>query len=71
MGHPRPLFLIYFRSFQTIYRIKTVDFSVIRTRIVWVEGEQADHLTTTKAQATFNSLVRNLEIGRDWVWLSW
>ena len=28
-------------------RIKTVDFSGIRTRIVKVEGEQADHLTTT------------------------
>ena len=42
MGHPRPLF-VYFRSFQTIYRIKTVDFSRIRTRIIGVEGEHADH----------------------------
>ena len=49
MGHPRPLF-VYFRSFQTIYRIKTVDFSGIRTRIVGVEGEHADHLNTTTAQ---------------------
>ena len=46
MGHPRPLF-DYFRSFQTIYRINTVGFSGIRTRIVGVEGEHADHLTTT------------------------
>ena len=38
-------FSIHFHSFQTIYRIKTVDFSRIRTRIVGVEGEQADHLT--------------------------
>ena len=31
MGQPRPLF-VYFHSFQTIYRIKTVYFSGIRTR---------------------------------------
>ena len=37
----------YFRSFQTIFRIKTAYFRGIRTRIVRVEGEQADHLTTT------------------------
>ena len=29
------------------YKIKSVDFSWIRTRILRVEGEQADHLTTT------------------------
>ena len=29
--------------FQTIYWIKTVDFSGIRTQIVRVEGEHADH----------------------------
>ena len=49
MGHPRPL-IVYFRSFQTIYRIKTVDFSGIRTRIVWAEGKHGNHLTTTTAQ---------------------
>ena len=49
MGRSRPLF-VYFRSFQTIYRIKTVGFSGIRTRIVGVEGEHADHLNTTTAQ---------------------
>ena len=49
MGHPRPFLFVYFRSFQTIYRIKTVDFSGIRTQIVGVEGEHADHLTTTTA----------------------
>ena len=49
IGLPRPLF-VYFRSFQTIYRIKTLDFIMIRTRIVRVEGEHADHLTTTTAR---------------------
>ena len=48
MGHSRALF-VYFRHFQTIYRIKTVDFSGIRTRIVRVEGEYADHFTTATA----------------------
>ena len=48
-GHPRPL-LVYFGSFQTIYRIKIVDFSEIRTWIGGVEGDHADHLTTATAQ---------------------
>ena len=46
MGHSRPLF-VHFRSFQTIDSIKTVDFSGIRTWIVGLECEHADHLTTT------------------------
>ena len=49
MGQPRPLF-VYFRSFQTIHRIKTVDFSGIQTRIDRAKGKNADHLTTTTAQ---------------------
>ena len=49
MGQPRPLF-VYFRSFQTqILQKKTVGVSGIRTRIVWVAGKHADHLTTTPA----------------------
>ena len=48
MDQTRPLF-VYFRSFQTIYRIKTVDYSGIRTRIDGVEGKHSDHLTTTIA----------------------
>ena len=44
-------FFVYFRSFPTqILQAKTAGVSVIRTRIVRVEGEQADHLTTTTAQ---------------------
>ena len=43
------LFLFIF-FLQTIYRIKTLDFIRIRTRIVGVEDEHADHLTTTTAQ---------------------
>ena len=49
MGQPRPLF-VYFRSFQKQFYRKIVDLSGIRTRIVRVEGEHADHLTTTTAQ---------------------
>ena len=39
-------FLVYFCSFQTIYRIKIVNFSGIWTRIFGIIGEHADHLTT-------------------------
>ena len=48
VGQPRPLF-VYFRSFQTQFYRKTVGFS----RIVGVEGEHADHLTTTTAQCAY------------------
>ena len=49
MGPPRPLF-VYFCSFQTqILQKKTLGFSRIRTRIVGVEGEHADHLVITTA----------------------
>ena len=41
------LFYVYFRSFQIISRRKTVDFRGIQTRIDRVQGEHADHLTTT------------------------
>ena len=45
------LFLFIFVLFQTqILQKKTVCFSKIRTRIVGIEGEHADHLTTTTAQ---------------------
>ena len=33
--------------------LKIVDLSGIRTRIVGVEDEHADHLTTTTAQQTY------------------
>ena len=49
MGQPRPLF-VYFRAFQQQFYRKIVDLSGIRTWIVGVEGEHADHLTTTTAQ---------------------
>ena len=49
MGRTRPLF-VYFRSFQTqLLQKKKLAFGRIRTRIVVVEGKQADHLTTTMA----------------------
>ena len=44
------LFFVYFRFFKHNNTEKTVGFSGIRTRIVGVEGEHADHLTTTTAQ---------------------
>ena len=41
---------VYFRSFQTLnFTEKNVSISRIRTRIVGVEGEDSDHLTTTTA----------------------
>ena len=43
------LFLFISRSFQTQFYRKTLGFSGIRTWIVGVEGEHADHLTTTTA----------------------
>ena len=46
MGHSRPLFA-YFRPFT---EFENCILSGIRTQIVRVEGEHADHLTTTTAQ---------------------
>ena len=48
MGQPRPLLFIFVLFKHKFYR-KTVDVSRIRTRIVRVEVEHADHLTTTTA----------------------
>ena len=42
------IFVLVKRQF---YRKKTVGVSGIRTWIVGVEGEHADHLTTTNAQS--------------------
>ena len=46
------LFFVYFLLFKqfNFYARKIVDFSRTRTRIVRVEGEHADHLTTTTAR---------------------
>ena len=46
MGQPRPLFCL----FSFFSNTNTVDVSGIQTRIVGVEGEHADHLTTSKAK---------------------
>ena len=48
MGQPQPL--VYLRSYQTQF-YKEVGVSMIRTRIVRVVGEHADHLTTTTTTA--------------------
>ena len=47
--HFWPLWL--FSSFSSNCKMLNVDFSGIQTRIVRVEGEHADHLTTTTAHA--------------------
>ena len=48
MAQSRPL-LVYFHSFKHKCYRKTVGFSGIQTQIVGVEGEPADHSTTTTA----------------------
>ena len=45
--------LVNFSSFQKQILQKTVGFSGIQTQIVGVEGEHADHLTTTTAPGTY------------------
>ena len=61
MGQPRPLF-VYFLSFSNANSTKkTVGFSGIRTRIVWVEGEHADPLTTTTADSSTFWRKKNLK----------
>ena len=44
VGQPQPIFLFFSKN---NLQKKTVYFSGIRTQIVGVEGEHADHLTTT------------------------
>ena len=44
------LFLFIFVLFNHKFYRKTVDVSVIGTRIIGVEGEHADDLTTTTAK---------------------
>ena len=52
--------LLTFVHFKPFYRIKTVDFSGIQTRIDGVEGKHADHVTTTTAhgQKQFRHLLK-------------
>ena len=49
MGQPDLFMFIFYLFKHKFYRI-TVGFSGIRTRIVGIEGEPADHLTTTTAK---------------------
>ena len=59
VGQPG-LFFICFRFFKHNISEKTVGFSGIGTWIVGVEGEHADHLTTTTARVGFFYLYRIL-----------
>ena len=52
MGKLRSLF-VYFRYFQTQILQKNLRLQQHSTRIVGVEREHADHLTTTTAQPDF------------------
>ena len=47
MDHSRPLFALSSFFPSPLYTIKIVDFSGIQARIIGVDGEHADHLTTT------------------------
>ena len=47
MGQPRPLFCLFSFFSNTRFTERTVGVSRIQTRIVGVEGEYADHMTTT------------------------
>ena len=53
MGQPG-LFLFIFVFSNTNFTEKTVGISRIQTRIVRVEGEHANHLTTTTALAKYD-----------------
>ena len=61
------LFFIYFRPSQTILQNKNCTLSGFRTRIVGVEGELADHLTTTTVLRCF--LAQTI-FERSWPYLS-
>ena len=61
MGQPRPLLFICV-LFKQKFNRKTVGVSGIRTWIIGVEGEKADHLTTTTAKSMIIAN-RNLMIG--------
>ena len=52
MGQLRPLFSLFSFFSNTNFTYKTESFSGIWTRIVKIDGEHADHLTTTTAQRT-------------------
>ena len=58
---PTPTSFCWFSLFLNAkFTEKTVGFSGIRTQIVAVEGEHADHLTTTTAQLPMKQLHRQL-----------
>ena len=48
-GKSRPLLFIFVPFNHNFNIVQIVDFSEIRTRIIWVEGENSDHLTTATA----------------------
>ena len=54
------VFFVYV-LFRHSFLVKTVCFSRIRTRFLRVEGEHADHLTTTKAHTLWKLLCKTKE----------
>ena len=72
MGQPRPIFcsLLFFTNSN--YTENTVGVSGIRTRIIGVEGEHADHhLSTTTAAHNLRMLFQaKVKVGFEKIWLS-
>ena len=73
MGHSHPLICLFSFFSNTNFTETSVGFSGIRTRIVRVEGEHADHLTATTMALYCKTLcqllmaVLVLKIKRLWV----
>ena len=63
MGQPRPLFCLFSLFSNTNFTEKTVGVNGIRTRIVGIEGEHTDHLTTTTALLVVSVAKRFLKMG--------
>ena len=61
MGQRRPLFVYFLFFSNTNFTEKTVGFCGLQTQIIRVEGEHADHLTSTTAPSTdlVDSLIPN------------
>ena len=68
MGQPQPLF-VYFHSRKQKFYWKIEDFSGVRTWFVRVEGEPADHMTTTKARHLLSAALKSCHnLRRHQIW---
>ena len=62
MSQPQPLFCLLLFFSNTNFTEKTVGVSGTRTRIVGVEGEHAEHLTTATTAPSPYSLSHGLNV---------